>query len=409
MQQSQSLQQTLGLSQSQQLRQSQRLKESIQKIERKIFGPDWPDHAVLHDILTKCLEGIDDHELKELVEIFLNMPDKNNNFKDSLLKESYLVSMPTEWNIKKFSDGCFFKSLLLIDDQIKTGDKIDIQKAFSTTSVLVAEIESLEWVFENLKEQWSDLTSYFSELSKKKYILSLSENEGLRTMNENSFYLTKVILSYNKGEVIEFLRTKIIMDNMITVCSERFINRYLSALSRKTITKSNLEIAILNILAEFILLNLWIVHPDMFKLQKFELGSNTLHDMAMACDSSAEQILQTFTYYNLRWYDGKPIFFNRRYMNNAKTSKETDTFVRKFIIEDIRKEKWELLKMFGYDEFIGEIITTKQDRSLEKWEKNEELTDIFFDRLSDEDFQTQLVSLLKKSSFYNLFYSHFQS
>jgi len=96
-------------------------------------------------------------------------------------------------------------------------------------------------------------------------------------------------------------------------------------------------------------------------------------------------------------------------MNNAKTSKETDTFVRKFIIEDIRKEKESLLKMFGYDEFIGEIITTKQDRSIGKEEKHNELTDLFFDRLSDENFQTQLVSLLKKSSFYNLFYEHLQS
>jgi hypothetical protein len=142
----------------------------------------------------------------------------------------------------------------------------------------------------------------------------------------------------------------VILDHVQEFSSERLLRRFLRKLPafpkhKEIADRRRFKESMINIIGEFMLISLGIISPEMFKLNKFSINQDEIDNLTLSTESTQDEVLNLFRYYNLRGINGQPIFYNRRYTQNQLPSRESDELVKDFL-QKLRGHQGEVFQAF---------------------------------------------------------------
>jgi len=164
---------------------------------------------------------------------------------------------------------------------------------------------------------------------------------------------TKISQKENKEgdtetNVLNFLREKVILEEISDFSSERLLKRFLYRLpafqkKNEDANCRDLEYRTMDIIGEFMLISLGIISSEMFKTNKFSIDPEKIDDLIRNTNNTRDELASLFSHYNLRGIQGEPIFYTRWFTQNQIPSQETDTLVKDFIkkLKDHREKIFE--------------------------------------------------------------------
>jgi len=246
------------------------------------------------------------------------------------------------------------------------------------------------------------------DFRKKNNVLNLVDEDMIQSAETFSYLLQFLLTTKIKKELWEeknlkqdvlwFLRERVILDEITEFSSERLLKRFLTKLpSFSSRTEYNnckdLKYRTINVIWEFMLISLGIINPEMFRLQKFSLDPQKIDDLIKDTDTTIQELEILFKYYDLRWINWEPIFYNRRFTKNQIPSKESDQLIRDFLL-NIKEHKEEILTIFEYKEFEKKVIEIKRNSDLNDEEKEEAIVEELNNKIADEKFIKEMVKLL---------------
>lgn len=410
-----SMSQSLWQRQSIELTQSliQKLKKSVKELRWKVYPPE-NDVLVIDSLIEKFLWNLVDEDIKSIIKLLFD----EITIKEMLLDEAVLLSMPKKENIDKFVYKYFFKNILEEQNSLEGEGKIITEeekfKPFHER-IFIQVLKNREEVqneVERLKDlmrtQWGQNLWLLEEFRTKNNILNLVDEDMIQSAETFSYILQFLLTTKVKKEwsekkesesgVLWFLRERVILEEITEFSSERLLKRFLTKLpsfSPRTehTNCKDLNYRTMDVIWEFMLISLGIISPEMFRLQKFSLDPEKIDDLIKDTNTTIEELENLFTYYNLRWINWKPIFYNRRFTKNQIPSKESDQLVRDFLLK-IKEHREEIFIKFGYNEFEKNVILIKRDDDLNDEEKEESILEELNSRIADEKFIKEMVKIL---------------
>jgi hypothetical protein len=210
-----------------------------------------------------------------------------------------------------------------------------------------------------------------------------------------------------EGNVLNFLREKVILESISDFSSERLLKRFLYRLpafqkKNEDANCRDLEYRTMDIIGEFMLISLGIISPEMFKTNKFSIDPEKIDDLIRNTDSTRDELVSLFSHYNLRGIQGEPIFYTRWFTKNQVPSKETDTLVKDFI-KKLKENREQIFDSFGYDEFESTIIEIKRNKNADNEEKCDGIVDELNKRLSKEEFMKTMTKILAEYKYKEIY------
>ncbi len=391
----------------------QRFKDATKVLRWKAYKPE--DEILIIDTLVDVfLWKIYDQEVKSMMKVIFD----DNKIKQMMIEDCVLLSMPKKGNINNFIYKYIFSTILDEQNKLeKQGQMIDEEdklkpfhekifiKAIEKRNELEQEIEQIR---ELIRTNWNQATWLLEDFWIKNNILNIVDENMVKLIETLSglfeFLLNTKIKKEeenakgNQDDVLWFLREKVILNEITTFSSERLLKRFLANLpsfSNRTELNNckDLKHRTINVIWEFMLISLGIISPEMFKLQKFTIDPEKINDLLKETNSTIEELEHLFKYYNLRWVNWSPIFYNRWFTKNHVPSKEVDQLIKDFLLK-INEHKEEILMKFGYKEFEKSIIESKRDKDLNHEEKEESIVKALNERIADEKFIQEMVKIL---------------
>jgi len=337
-----------------------------------------------------------------------------------MYENSVLLSMPKKENLDLFVYKYLFQNLLDIEaneqtfkdkwDRIGKWDEKNFIKAFNDRTALEKEMGIEKLLLKS--DPW-----ILRDFSIKNKILNVV-NEELMNYACNLSEILKILLTIKTTKeenwerkqedgLLEFLREKVILEQINDFFSERFLRRFLAKLkwlqkSRISINHETFKHAMMNTIWEFILISLGIISPEMFKLYRFKIDEEKIADLIKNTNCTKDELVELFKYYDLRWVHGEPIFYNRRFTKNQIPSKNTDNLVRDFLMK-MREHEETIFESFWYEEFVSKIISTKKNKELDWEEKTDMIIGELTQRLWNENFTKEVLNILVKYKYKNIF------
>lgn len=405
--------QSLHQRQSIQLKQSlvQKLRESIKEIRWRIYRPK-DELAVIDSLIEKFLETLVDDNIKTM----MTWVFKEDDIQQMMIDESLLLSMPKKQNIDSFIYKYVFKNILEEqnniegisipeDEKLKSFHERFFVQAITNKQELIHDIDATKKLMETKN---SSSLVLLEDFRAKTTILNLVDDDMIQTIETFSSLLQFLLKTKLKKDwetkkelewdVLWFLRERVILEEMTDFSSERLLKRFLTHLpsfSHRTesANSKDLKYRTMDVIWEFMLISLGIIDSEIFQLQQFSLDSEKINKLMKNTDTTMEELELLFKYYNLRWINWKPVFYNRWFTQNEIPSKESDLLIRDFLLK-LKEYREEILVKFGYNELEKNIILIKRDKNLENEEKEELILDDLNERLASESFIKEMIKLI---------------
>jgi len=291
-------------------------------------------------------------------------------------EQAALLSFPKEENLNNFVYKYIFQMILTLqgnttgtftDDKemFGKGDERDFIKACKDRQRLIDEIDRLQTFV-----KMGGGSAAVREFKIKNKILIVMD-EHMQQFAQNLLHALKFLLTTkitkeenkeqdDESNVLEFLREKVILEQVSEYSSERLLKRFLANfptfMPKKEISDCrHLQEKVLNLIGEHTLISLGIISPEIFRLNRMSITPEKIYDLIQNTDNTKEELIKIFKQYELRGIKGESIFYNRRFTKNQIPSRESDGVIRDFL-QNMKSHRDQIMKGFGYKEFEQNII-----------------------------------------------------
>ncbi len=201
-----------------------------------------------------------------------------------------------------------------------------------------------------------------------------------------------------KGEAIlaTFLRDSAILQKLTLILSERMLKRFVKRFEKvgKKAAASEYEDMILNTVAEYTLISMGIITPDIFTQRRGDIDTDAYTEASADLEKIGVKLEDVLSHYHLK--SSGSLFWCRYSTTKTVPSRISDEFIRHFITETVRKDRVEVFEALNYSSFFNEIKKLK-------WESEGDI-DVFADgainllreAFSDNDFQIKFLVILRR-------------
>lgn len=307
----------------------------------------------------------------------------------------------------------FAASYCYITDCVRNGGKFKVQKLQADGFYLTQDIPLDEGLFKQAVLRPEELQKEIGRLDKA--ILSLQGNRETSAI-ESIFNLTcgrqtakdalNIGTAYNAKiqeisklvsdyllkvlDIDHFLYDTYVLSKLDFYVSERLVkrfrNRFKNIELNSAITDTD-KIAALNIAAEFVLVSLGIINPEIFCLQKGEISPKKTKVFKEFCHELNIDPNTLAKHYQIQ--TSGTFFWNRYFVHGMKPSKKTEQNIRDFITGTFRENSDEILKAMQFEEIFEDIKRELLElgEKPEKGEKKSILDAALLEMLEQEAFQ----------------------
>lgn len=194
--------------------------------------------------------------------------------------------------------------------------------------------------------------------------------------------------------VAQFLRDAAILDQLDLVMSERLIKRFVKRFNRvgRKAQAENFEEAMLNTIAEYTLISMGVISPDIFTLRRGEVDTEALAAAEVKLSEVGIDLGSVLQHYNLNRSGN--IFWYRYATTKMTPGRASEQLVRGFITDTVRKDRAVILQALEYPELFEQFKLAKVEREPEDFV--EVITERLTERLSGNPFQSAHLTLLRK-------------
>lgn len=191
----------------------------------------------------------------------------------------------------------------------------------------------------------------------------------------------------------DFMLDASVLESLDLVLSERLQRRFVKRFGRVKHNGPDVyEEAFTNTVAEFVLMSMGIISPDIFVLQKSEMSEELFAAVSKDMEGTGISMRGLLRHYGLSPEGG--FFWNRYKVIGHRPSRITDELIKQFILQTVRADQKELLKISAYrEEFfpsVAQICESPAD------EREEPLRELLIELFGSSEFQEGLMPLLKK-------------
>lgn len=191
----------------------------------------------------------------------------------------------------------------------------------------------------------------------------------------------------------DFMLDASVLDSLDLVLSERLQRRFVKRFGRVKHNGPDVyEEAFTNTVAEFVLMSMGIISPDIFVLQKGEVSKELFAAVSNDMEGTGISMSGLLRHYGLSPEGG--FFWNRYKVLGHRPCRITDELIKKFILETVRADQKELFRISAYREdffpSVAEICEYPAD------EREEPLRELLIELFESSEFQEGLMPLLKK-------------
>lgn len=398
-----SLSQSLCLAQRSTLNIELALSQSLALAVSKSRPPGSPGNP--GDILAKILHKIADVVANKQLQSAVQGLAGNKSFVDGLLSHREDLAVLRSGRLEQFAadhiyttstqDGKFIHATdgagkPLLDPPKTTG--ILFRRALLEPEGLEHEMRAFQEMMQSsAAERVTSLTEH-SEM-----ITAQNVAKQIRPFFENFCALLELVFAKKaEGEVTvaQFLREAVILDQLDLVMSERLIKRFVRRFKRvgAKAQAGQYEEAMLNTIAEYTLISMGVISPDIFTLQRGEVDTEALDAAETKLSEVGIDLNSVLAHYDLKRSGN--IFWYRYATTKMTPGRASEHLVRGFITDTVRKDRDVILAALGYEEVFEQIRLAKAESNLEDFP--EVITEGLTELLGGEKFQKAHLALLRK-------------
>ena len=399
--------QTLSLSQSQELSLSttltlcQKLSSTLRALRSD--GNNNPPE-VLDDVINAVIALFGD---KPEIQAALKELFASPIVRELMLKERRSFAVPTQPKIAMFALGCAYE-LSSSNGVFNYAHGADGKILINPPSTTRAYLEEAHFDVEKFAR---------NEATQREIIRTLqgSEVTEARLLEVNQMRDALLIAGYIKTDIEAFTNAMLlllarkdssgryllkdfmldasVLDSLDLVLSERLQRRFVKRFGRVRHNGPDVyEEAFMNTVAEYVLMSMGIISPDIFVLQKGEMSKELFATVSKDMEGTGLSMVGLLKHYDLS--PENSFFWNRYKVLGHRPCRITDELIKRFILETVRADRLELLRISEYREDffpdIAEICQYPPD------EREESLRERLVALFESSEFQEGLMPLLKK-------------
>lgn len=233
--------------------------------------------------------------------------------------------------------------------------KPDFITAFRNPGHLQSEIKkSLEYVRAARDKDISSMMGRIHEMEDALKVAELLEEYVGPMAQATHTLLTQDHTEQSPSAPISYLRELAFAERANSIISERTLKRF-GERTKGSFLRSpeNFKNPFLNTIAEYLLVSMGVVSPDIFKLHTHEIEQNEYKDLKDDLAKAGLDLTAILKYYDLK--ESGTIFWNRWAVKGVKPSRAADDQVRAFITDACRNPKHGILEGLQYDIFYERL------------------------------------------------------
>lgn len=207
-----------------------------------------------------------------------------------------------------------------------------------------------------------------------------------------------------QGEMIlpTFCQELAIIRRFDVLVSERMQNRFAARFrNSEAVNARTLETAFMNTVAEYVMVSMGVVDPELFQLRKSELDQDlylqakaALREIGLDYDALCKK-------YALKPYG--TIVWNQWKARGVKPTSKTDEQIRKFMVETVRQEKTAILEAINFSTLLSRIHEINREAKADpERDLNAELREVLVQAFGEDSFQKAILSLIREKWYQKL-------
>lgn len=271
--------------------------------------------------------------------------------------------------------------------------KADFLSAFTKPDYLKGEIQRAQEYVRAARDK--DTTSTIARIREMEDALKVAvlTEEYVGPMAEATHaLLTQGHTEQAPSAPISYLRELAFAEHANNIISERTLKRFGERAKGTSLRNSEtFKHPFLNTIAEYLLVSMGVVSPDLFKLQTHEIEQNEYNELKADLAKAGLDLTAILKYYDLK--QAGTIFWNRWAVKGVKPSRSVDDQVRAFITEVCRDPKHGILEGLRYDAFFERLKS--EMAAAESEDKKTVARNTLVEHLQQSEIQTFVNNLCK--------------
>ncbi len=215
----------------------------------------------------------------------------------------------------------------------------------------------------------------------------------LRPLFENLCTILRLVFAQKAGGEItlaQFLLDTVILEKLDLIMSERLSKRFLKRFGRvgPRAHAQDFVVAMLNTIAEYTLMSMGVISPEIFTLQRGRVDSEAYDSARTELAGIGIKLDKVLAHYNLT---GSGSYFWCRYSTTKGTPTDrSEKIVRRFVTETVRESESAILSALSWGELFEQIKSANAED-----DPDEAVLKILTNRLGSEEFQAGYMLLLR--------------
>ncbi len=391
LQQSQSLSIELGLSQS--------LAQTV-GLTRPPGSPGNPEE-ILARILANIVASITNARIQEAVSGLTSDP----SFVKGLLLHKEELAVLREGRIEQFAADHLYTNSTRDGKFVHAvgSDGKPVLDPPQTTGILfrraLLEPENFGQEVELLAERLRQIASRVHSVAELKEMTAAKNIAAqVRPLFENFCAILELVFAKKTEDmmtVAQFLRDAVILEKLDLIMSERLLKRFLKRFRRvgPRAVARDFEESMLNTVAEYTLISMGVISPDIFALQRSDTDSEAYDGACTELSKVGIDLSQVLAHYQIQ--PAGRIFWHRYSTTKVKPSDRSEQIVRDFIIRTVRQDRQAVLAAVNHTELFAGFKAAKAKYGVDE-EFDDEIIGQLTDQLGSDSFQLQYLALLRR-------------
>jgi hypothetical protein len=353
---------SLGLTQSHELSLSI-LQGYTASLSMSRSGSPFDPKGVIQAILKLIAQRISNPQLRQAAEAFIQHPDLGRLVVDSreklaVAKKDRITEFGVDFVFMTCSDNGEFihardeNGKPFLNPPKTTG--VNFSKAYFTPETFRKKIEKELASLQALGSTVGSVDEYTGMVAAQTIVEHIRKNIDLICIIIELLFEQRS--ETNTRVLEEYLRGLVIQENLDLILSERMLKRFVTRFKRacKKAKAYEYEPALLNTIAEFTLISMGIILPELFELGTIDTETEWYQSAKDGLRKIGVPINTLLERFNLKG-SGDVIWFNRYATAKVKSTPKTEAAVRDFITETVRANSKEVLTAVDFPTLFARI------------------------------------------------------
>ncbi len=355
-------------------------------------------------MVKRVLPLVKGEELREMLGQYAN----NAHFKRAALERPNAFALPTEGALNEFALRAFHsfhEGAFELECPVEGSDKLESRTVNITQKQLRDALEDPAKALKELEEFKGLVDIAPDKAMARRHMHDLRDAIDVATLLKphikgvsSSFDLLSRLKDSEGTPFKDFFRDLVVLPRISFLVSERMMMRFSDRFRQmgKNSKQSEYEIPFGNTVADYALVSMGVVSPQLFALKSQSFDEIAYNDMKLLLKEDGHDLDALMKHYRLQ-IEGT-FYWNRWAVQGRRQTRITDEWVREFSTKTVRAELPDILDAADFDDVFREAkqIVEANGKSVEGCKQtDEQLRELLLTTFTDDGFKEFLVGKIK--------------